>query len=40
MLTQMSKEGTSFDEALAQAQALGYAEADPTADVGGYDAAR
>jgi homoserine dehydrogenase len=40
MLTQMSKEGLSFDEALAQAQALGYAEADPTADVGGYDAAR
>jgi len=40
MLTRMSKEGLTFEEALAQAQALGYAEADPTADVGGYDAAR
>lgn len=40
MLTRMSKEGLAFSEALAQAQALGYAEADPTADVGGHDAAR
>ncbi len=40
MLTRMSKEGLTFDEALAQAQALGYAEADPTADVAGHDAAR
>lgn len=40
MLTRMSKEGLAFSEALAQAQALGYAEADPTADVEGHDAAR
>lgn len=39
ILTKMDEEGTSYDEALAQAQALGYAEADPTADVEGYDAA-
>jgi homoserine dehydrogenase len=38
MLTQMEN-GMSYAEALAQAQALGYAEADPTADVGGWDAA-
>jgi homoserine dehydrogenase len=40
MLTRMSEEGLNFGEALAQAQSLGYAEADPTADVEGYDAAR
>jgi len=40
MLTRMSKEGLSYDECLAQAQALGYAEADPTSDVEGLDAAR
>jgi homoserine dehydrogenase len=38
ILTQMET-GMSFDDALAQAQALGYAEADPTADVDGWDAA-
>jgi homoserine dehydrogenase len=35
----MDATGSSFDEALAEATALGYAEADPTADVDGYDAA-
>ena len=40
ILTKMSREGRPFAEVLAEAQALGYAEADPTADVGGYDAAR
>lgn len=40
MLTRMSKEGLPFDEVLKEAQALGYAEADPAADVGGFDAAR
>jgi len=39
MLTRMSEEGLSYEEALAEAQALGYAEADPTADVEGFDAA-
>ena len=39
ILTQMSDHGSSFDEALAEAQRLGYAEADPTADVEGFDAA-
>ncbi len=39
MLTRMEKEGLSFDEVLADAQRLGYAEADPTADVDGLDAA-
>ena len=39
ILTQMSEHGWSFDEALAEAQRLGYAEADPTADVEGFDAA-
>jgi homoserine dehydrogenase len=38
MLTAMDKGGYSYDEALAQAAALGYAEADPTLDVGGFDA--
>ncbi|MCH7231417.1 homoserine dehydrogenase [Glycomyces sp. L485] len=37
--TQMSQTGASFTEALAEATELGYAEADPTADVDGYDAA-
>ena len=40
MLTQMSNFGKSYDEALKEAQDLGYAEKDPTADVGGFDAAR
>ena len=40
ILTKMIKEGLSFDTALAQAQEKGYAEADPTADVEGFDACR
>jgi homoserine dehydrogenase len=39
ILTQMDSTGASFADALAEAQALGYAEADPTADVEGLDAA-
>jgi homoserine dehydrogenase len=39
ILTRMSEEGFGFDEALREAQRLGYAEADPTADVEGHDAA-
>jgi len=39
ILTRMSEAGTTFHEALAEAQALGYAERDPTADVEGADAA-
>lgn len=39
ILTRMSDDGMSFEDALAEAQRLGYAEADPTADVGGHDAA-
>ncbi|MHB1987268.1 MAG: homoserine dehydrogenase [Acidimicrobiales bacterium] len=39
MLTQMSSEGLGYEQALAEAQSLGFAEADPTADVEGYDAA-
>jgi len=38
MLTSMSEEGSEYATALAEAQALGYAEADPRADVEGYDA--
>lgn len=38
ILTRMSQEGLDFDAALAEAQQLGYAEADPTNDVEGYDA--
>ena len=38
ILTKMAQEGADYGETLAQAQALGYAEADPTADVGGHDA--
>ncbi len=37
ILTRMSEAGASYADALAEAQALGYAEADPTADVEGYD---
>lgn len=40
ILTQMIKEGASFEAALAGAQANGYAEKDPTADVEGYDTCR
>lgn len=39
ILTQMTTEGADFEEVLAEAQKLGYAEADPSADVDGYDAA-
>jgi homoserine dehydrogenase len=39
ILTAMRREGLGYGEALARAQALGYAEADPTEDVGGADAA-
>lgn len=40
ILTKMSQEGASYEEVLAEAQALGYAETDPTSDVEGLDAAR
>ena len=40
ILTKMTTEGMDYADALAEATALGYAEADPTADVEGYDAAR
>lgn len=39
ILTRMQTEGVDFADVLADAQKLGYAEADPTADVEGYDAA-
>jgi len=39
VLTRMSEDGMSFADALREAQRLGYAEADPTADVDGLDAA-
>jgi homoserine dehydrogenase len=38
ILTEMERRGVSFDQVLAEAQALGYAEADPSADVDGFDA--
>jgi homoserine dehydrogenase len=38
ILTRMTEAGATYADALAEAQALGYAEADPTADVEGYDA--
>jgi homoserine dehydrogenase len=38
ILTQMEATGRGFAEVLAEAQALGYAEADPAMDVGGHDA--
>jgi homoserine dehydrogenase len=40
MLTRMTNAGRDFQDVLREAQALGYAEADPTNDVEGYDAAR
>ena len=40
ILTRMVRGGVSFDEALKEAQAKGYAESDPTADVEGIDAGR
>ncbi|MCU1459040.1 MAG: homoserine dehydrogenase [Actinomycetia bacterium] len=39
ILTRMSEDGSSFHDALGEAQSLGYAERDPTADVEGFDAA-
>ena len=39
ILTKMTNEGASYLDVLKEAQALGYAEADPTADVEGFDAA-
>ena len=38
ILSEMEKTGRSFADVLREAQALGYAEADPTMDVGGFDA--
>jgi homoserine dehydrogenase len=40
ILTAMTEQGRDFDEVLREAQELGYAESDPTADVAGLDAAR
>ncbi|CAD7288663.1 homoserine dehydrogenase [Campylobacter suis] len=39
ILTSMMKDGAEFNDALKKAQELGYAEADPTFDIGGFDAA-
>ncbi len=39
ILTRMTESGASYDDALAEAQQLGFAEPDPTADVEGFDAA-
>ncbi len=39
ILTKMMNEGVDFEPVLKEAQALGYAEADPTFDIGGFDAA-
>ena len=38
ILTRMTEDGTTYEDALAEAQRLGYAEPDPTADVEGFDA--
>src|SRR5690625_2049859 len=40
ILTKMDDEGVSYEDASKEAQELGFAEADPTADVEGLDAAR
>ncbi|MDU5466830.1 MAG: homoserine dehydrogenase [Peptoniphilus harei] len=40
ILSKMEREGSSYIDVLKEAQDLGYAEADPTADVGGFDAMR
>ena len=40
MMTKMTQEGSEFDDVLKEAQAKGYAEKDPTADIEGYDACR
>ena len=37
ILTKMTNEGRAYEEVLKEAQALGYAEADPSADVDGWD---
>ena len=39
ILTRMSEDGMEFEEALAEAERLGYSELDPTADIEGFDAA-
>jgi len=39
ILSKMDEDGADYADVLAEAQALGYAESDPTADVGGHDAA-
>ncbi|MDP2358004.1 MAG: homoserine dehydrogenase [Beijerinckiaceae bacterium] len=39
ILSRMEQEGMSFDDCLKEAQSLGYAEADPTFDIGGFDTA-
>ncbi len=39
MMTKMTEEGVDFDAILKESQELGYAEADPTFDIGGFDAA-
>jgi homoserine dehydrogenase len=39
MMTKMTNEGVAYDAILKESQELGYAEADPSFDVGGYDAA-
>ena len=39
MMTQMTNEGVAYDDILKESQELGYAEADPSFDVGGFDAA-
>lgn len=38
ILTEIERNGSAFDDVLSEAQRLGYAEADPTADIDGYDA--
>ncbi|MCR4674907.1 MAG: homoserine dehydrogenase [Lachnospiraceae bacterium] len=40
MMTKMTTDGSEYEDVLKEAQALGYAEKDPTADVEGYDACR
>ncbi len=40
ILTKMTEEKTDFDDALKEAQAVGFAEADPSADIGGGDVSR
>jgi homoserine dehydrogenase len=40
IMTRMNRDGTAFEEALAQAQRLGYAEQNPSSDVDGHDACR